>query len=243
MAWGGTCLLVMLIRPADYLDLSSTDHALLFPEKENVWAALSRIASYLEFRLKREIRTELPPGVYLGEDVFIDEGCVIEPGAVIKGPAWIGRGVEIRAGAYLRENVIVGDGSVLGNSCEFKNCVLFEDCQVPHFNYVGDSILGSHAHLGAGVILSNVRLDRSQISVNHPEGRLATGLRKFGAIIGDHAEIGCNSVLNPGTLIGRRSVVYPLTNFTGVLAEDSLLKTRQTQQVVSMNDELPGTRD
>ena len=225
----------MPFRPSAYLDLSRTQHALLFPEAEPVWTALSRIESYLEFRLKREIRSELPPGVFLGEDVFIDEDTLIEPGVVIKGPAWIGRGCQVRAGAYLRENVVVGDGCVLGNSCEFKNCVLFENCEVPHFNYVGDSILGFKAHLGAGVILSNVRLDRSEVIVDSTGARIRSGLRKFGAIIGDRAEIGCNSVINPGSLIGRRSVIYPLTSFTGVLAHDSMLKTRQSHQVVDRN--------
>jgi NDP-sugar pyrophosphorylase family protein len=222
----------MRFHSRDYLNLDTTQHALLFPEDEPVWTALNRIESYLEFRLKREIRTELPPGVYLGEHVFIDEGVVIEPGAIIKGPAWIGKHTVIRSGAYLRENVIVGDGCTLGNSCEFKNCLLFDDCEVPHFNYVGDSILGNGAHLGAGVILSNVRLDRKEVSVQHAQGSTATGLRKFGAVIGDHAEIGCNSVINPGSLIGRRSILYPLSNFTGILPADSILKVRQTHQVV-----------
>ncbi len=222
----------MRFLPHDYLDLTATQHALLFPEEEPVWAALTRIESYLEFRLKREIRSELPPGVYLGEQVFIDEAVTIEPGAVIKGPAWIGRHTVIRAGAYLRENVIVGDGCTLGNSCEFKNCVLFDDCEVPHFSYVGDSILGAGAHLGGGVILSNFRLDHREVSIQTGDNVIATGLRKFGAIIGDHAEIGCNSVLNPGTLIGRRSLVYPLTSFAGVLPEDSILKNRQAVQIV-----------
>lgn len=223
----------MRFRPCDFLDLEATQHALLFPEDEPVWTALTRIESYLEFRLKREIRSELPPGVYLGEHVFIDEAVTIEPGAVIRGPAWIGRHSVIRAGAYLRENVIVGDGCVLGNSCEFKNCILFDDCEVPHFSYVGDSILGSGAHLGGGVILSNFRLDRKPVSIQDGDQVIATGLRKFGAIIGDHAEIGCNSVLNPGTVIGRRSLIYPLTSFGGVLPEDSILKNRQQHQVVS----------
>jgi NDP-sugar pyrophosphorylase family protein len=223
----------MPFRPRSYLDLEATAHAILFPEDEPVWTALSRLESYLEFRLKREIRSELPPGVYLGEQVFVDEHVLIEPGAVIKGPAWIGRYSVIRAGAYLRENVIVGESCVLGNSCEFKNCVLFNDCEVPHFNYVGDSILGRRAHLGAGVILSNVRLDRHEVTIAAPNGTVATGLRKFGAVIGDQAEIGCNSVINPGSLIGPRSIIYPLTSFGGVLPANSILKTRQAHQIVA----------
>ncbi len=223
-------------RAADYLDLSRTRHGILFPPDEPVWTALSRIESYLEFRLQREVRAQIPQGAHIGEDVFIDEGTIIEPGALILGPAWIGRNCMIRAGCYIRGNVLIGDGCVLGNSCEFKNCILFDHCEVPHYNYVGDAILGHRAHLGAGVVLSNVRLDRGEVLVQDPGGTLATGLRKFSAVIGDHAEIGCNSVINPGSLIGRRSLVYPLSSFTGVLPADSILKTRQTQQVVKRHD-------
>jgi NDP-sugar pyrophosphorylase family protein len=223
-------------RAADYLNLSHTRHGILFPPDEPVWTALSRIESYLEFRLQREVRAQIPQGAHLGEDVFIDEGTIIEPGALILGPAWIGRNCMIRAGCYIRGNVLIGDGCVLGNSCEFKNCILFDHCEVPHYNYVGDAILGHRAHLGAGVVLSNVRLDRGEVIVQDPGGTIATGLRKFSAVIGDHAEIGCNSVINPGSLIGRHSLVYPLSSFTGVLQANSILKTRQTQQVVKRHD-------
>lgn len=214
---------------SDYLDLSRTHHAHLFRDKEPVWTALSRIEAYLDFRLQSVQHAQSVSWAYIGENVFIDEGATIEPNAVIKGPAWIGKNCQIRAGCYIRENVIVGDGVVLGNSCEFKNCIVFDACEVPHFNYVGDSILGYKAHLGAGVILSNVRLDRAEISLQHGEKTIATGLRKFGAIVGDHAEIGCNSVINPGSLIGRKCIIYPLTNFGGVLPASTILKTRQQQ--------------
>ncbi len=216
----------------DYLDLTHTKHGILFPDDSPVWTALTRIESYLDFRLQREIRVQVPPGAFIGEDVFIDEGTTLEPGAVIKGPAWIGRNCQIRAGCYIRENVIIGDGCVLGNSCEFKNCVVFDGCEIPHYNYVGDSILGHKAHLAAGVILSNVRLDRLEVTVKTDTDVIPTSLRKFGAIVGDYAEIGCNSVISPGSIIGRRCIIYPLTHFSGVLDADLMLKTRQTQQVV-----------
>ncbi len=221
-----------MFTPSDYLDLSHTQHGILFPADEPVWTALTRIESYLEFRLQREIRVQVPQGVFIGDDVFIDEGTTLEPGVVIRGPAWIGKNCLIRTGCYIRENVLVGNGCVLGNSCEFKNCVIFDNAEVPHFNYVGDSILGYKAHLGAGVVLSNVRLDRGEVRVDDGRKSHATGLRKFGAVIGDHAEIGCNSVINPGSVIGRRSIVYPLTSFSGVLPAESILKTRQQQVVV-----------
>ena len=123
--------------------------------------------------------------------------------------------------------MIIGDGVVLGNSCEFKNCIVFNDAEIPHFNYVGDSVLGYQAHLGAGVILSNVRLDRKEISVKTESNFIPTGLRKFGAIVGDRAEIGCNTVISPGSIIGRNSLIYPLTQFGGVLPENTVLRLRQ----------------
>ena len=152
---------------------------------------------------------------------------------MIKGPAWIGEGCEIRNGAYIRENVVVGNGVVMGNSCEFKNCLIFDEAQIPHFNYVGDSILGHKAHLGAGAILSNVRLDHEQISVAAPEGSIKTGLKKFGAIVGDRAEIGCNSVISPGSIIGRDTILYPGTSWRGVLPNGSIGKeVPQTLKVI-----------
>jgi NDP-sugar pyrophosphorylase family protein len=123
--------------------------------------------------------------------------------------------------------VIIGDGVVLGNSCEFKNCIVFNDAEIPHFNYVGDSVLGYQVHLGAGVILSNIRLDRKEIGVKTESNFIPTGLRKFGAIVGDRAEIGCNTVISPGSIIGRNSLIYPLTSFGGVLPENTVLKLRQ----------------
>ena len=154
----------------------------------------------------------------------------------MKGPAWIGENCHIRSGCYVRENVIVGNGVVMGNSCEFKNSILFDEVQVPHFNYVGDSILGYKSHLGAGVILSNVKLDHGEILVAAAEGQIATGLRKFGAIVGDRTEIGCNAVINPGSLIGRDSMVYPSANFRGVLPARSIFKVHQQVQIMERRD-------
>ncbi len=218
---------------ADCLDLKRTIHGALFAADEPAWNTLKRIADYLRDNLNPAIRGTVDSRAVIGDQVFIGEGTVVEPGAVIKGPAWIGKNCQIRSGCYIRENVIVGDGCVLGNSCEFKNCILFDGCEVPHFNYVGDAILGYKVHLGAGVILSNVRLDRGEIIVKQAAERIATGLKKFSAIIGDHAEIGCNSVINPGSLIGRRCVIHPLANFSGVLQENMIWKVRQHGEAVS----------
>ncbi len=223
----------------DFFDLEHTDHRVIFENTEQVWEALPKITSYLCFRLKPAIHAKLVGKPFISTAVYVGKGTVIEQGAMLKGPAWIGENCEIRAGCYIRENVIVGDGCVLGNSCEFKNCLLFNGVQVPHFNYVGDSILGHRSHLGAGVILSNVRLDNRQISVQTAEGPIGTGLRKFGAIIGDHAEVGCNSVLNPGSLLGPHSLVYPLTSWQGVLPAHSIGRVRNPLTILPR----PASRD
>src|ERR1700758_5373373 len=174
-----------MFAPAEFFDLEHTAHSKLFENQKYVWDALKQIASYLQFRLKPGVLGELIGKPFISNHVFIGRGTVIEQGAVLKGPAWIGENCQIRSGCYVRENVVVGNDVVMGNSCEFKNSIIFDEAQVPHFNYVGDSVLGYRAHLGAGVILSNVKLDHSEIAVDSPEGPVATGLTKFGAIVGD----------------------------------------------------------
>ena len=226
----------MTFPAEDFLDLNHTEHRMLFENTTNAWEALAQIPSYLQFRLKPAIYGRLIGKPFISGAVFIGQGTVIEQGAMIKGPAWIGENCEIRNGCYIRENVIIGSGCVLGNSSEFKNSIVFDLAQIPHFNYVGDSILGYRSHLGAGAILSNVKLDRSEITIDSPTGPIPTGLKKFGAIIGDHAEIGCNSVINPGSIIGRRSVLYPGTNWRGVLPNGQIVKTIPTQQVIANRD-------
>src|SRR5450432_807423 len=222
-----------MFAATDFLALEHTVHPKLFENTKEVWDALKQIASYLQFRLKPAVLGELLGKPFISNSVFVGRGTIVEQGAVLKGPAWIGENCHIRSGCYVRENVIAGDGVVMGNSCEFKNCILFDEAQVPHFNYVGDSILGFRAHLGAGVILSNVRLDHGEIHVSATDGNIATGLKKFGAIIGDRTEVGCNAVLNPGSVIGRDCIIYPGTNFRGVLPGNSIVKIRQTSQVLS----------
>ncbi len=151
---------------------------------------------------------------------------------MIKGPAIIGRNCQIRHNAYLREDVIVGDNCVVGNSCELKNVMLFNNCQVPHFNYVGDTILGHKSHLGAGVTISNVKLDKSNVTVEIDGKPLDTGLRKFGALVGDQVEIGCHTVLNPGSILGRGAIVYPNVNWRGILPANMIAKNKATVEVV-----------
>jgi NDP-sugar pyrophosphorylase family protein len=226
----------MTFPAEDFLDLNHTEHRMLFENTTNAWEALAQIPSYLQFRLKPAIYGRIIGKPFISGAVFIGQGTVIEQGAMIKGPAWIGENCEIRNGCYIRENVIIGSGCVLGNSSEFKNSIVFDLAQIPHFNYVGDSILGYRSHLGAGAILSNVKLDHSEITIDSPTGPIPTGLKKFGAIIGDYAEIGCNSVINPGSIIGRRSVLYPGTNWRGVLPNGQIVKTIQIQEVIANRD-------
>lgn len=220
-----------MFHPHSYLDLRYTDHPLLVEKSLRVWDILPNIADYLLQHLKPANHGIKLGNSFIGKDVFIGKDTIIEEGAMIKGPAWIGEGCQLRKGCYIRENVIVGNKSVIGNSCELKNAFLFDEVQVPHFNYVGDSILGFRAHLGAGVILSNVRLDRQKIMIKTAEGKIATGLKKFGAILGDRAEIGCNAVLSPGSLIGRDSIIYPTVSWHGILPERSIAKTRETLEI------------
>jgi UDP-N-acetylglucosamine diphosphorylase / glucose-1-phosphate thymidylyltransferase / UDP-N-acetylgalactosamine diphosphorylase / glucosamine-1-phosphate N-acetyltransferase / galactosamine-1-phosphate N-acetyltransferase len=178
----------------------------------------------------------IPPGVHIEGAVWIDPTVKLPAYATIIGPAWIGAGTEVRPGAFIRGNVIVGEGGVLGNACEFKTCLLLDRVQVPHFSYVGDSVLGNGAHLGAGVICSNLRLDQKPVTVRLPAEIVDTGLRKFGAILGDRAEVGCNAVLNPGTLLGPRALVMPTVAFAGFLPADSLARIRGSVVVTPRRD-------
>jgi len=222
-----------MFNPTDLFDLKQTQHAALFEGCEYAWQALQRIQDYLRSQARSELRNRCEGRAYIGPEVYIGEGTVVEDGVMIKGPAIIGRNCQIRHNAYFREDVIVGDECVVGNSCELKNVLLFNQCQVPHFNYVGDSILGHKTHLGAGVVLSNVKVLRGNVRVEVDGKSIDTGLRKFGALLGDGVEIGCNAVLNPGSIIGRGSILYPGVNWRGVLAPGSVAKHKPPIEVTA----------
>ncbi len=207
-----------------------------FPADLPPWEWLKRIGPALAAVEFGPLRRDLPPGVHIEGKVWIDPSVKLPPYATIIGPAWIGPKTEIRPNAFIRGNVIVGAGGVLGNSCEYKNCLLLDGVQTPHYNYVGDSILGNRAHLGAGVICSNLRLDQAEVTVRLPAGTVATGLRKFGAVLGDGAEVGCNAVLNPGTLLGPRALVTPNTNFGGYLPPATIARTRAAVTTMPRRD-------
>jgi len=180
---------------------------------------------------------ETPPGCSVEGEVYIHPSVKLPAFCSIRGPVYIAEGCEIRPGAYIRGHVIAGRNCVLGNSCEFKNCLLLDEVQVPHFSYVGDSILGNRAHLGAGVICSNLRLDQADVAVQLPDGeRISSGLRKLGALVGDAAEVGCNTVLNPGVILGRRAVVMPAMSFRGTLESNRIAYKKDPVQSVSRQD-------
>jgi NDP-sugar pyrophosphorylase family protein len=214
-----------VFAPADYLDLKQTDHAAIFHDVTNAWEVLPKLAAYIEEQVVPANFGQIIGEPVIGEQVYIGRDTVIEPGAYVKGPAWIGPNCQIRHGAYIRENVIIGAGSVVGNSCEIKNSILFNNCQVPHFNYIGESILGAKAHLAAGVIVSNLKLNGDFITLRVGNTVLTTGLRKFGALIGDGVEVGCNAVINPGSVLGRNSLIYPGVAWRGVLPANSIAKS------------------
>jgi UDP-N-acetylglucosamine diphosphorylase / glucose-1-phosphate thymidylyltransferase / UDP-N-acetylgalactosamine diphosphorylase / glucosamine-1-phosphate N-acetyltransferase / galactosamine-1-phosphate N-acetyltransferase len=226
-----------MFKPADLFDLDQTGHAALFDGCTHAWEALGKIEAYLATHLVPSLKNSCEGIAFIGKDVSIGQGTVVEDGAMIKGPAIIGRNCQIRHNAYLRENVIVGDNCVVGNSCELKNALLFNHCQVPHFNYVGDSILGHRAHLGAGVVLSNFKAFKGNITVEVDGKPFDTGLRKFGALLGDGCDIGCNAVLNPGSIIGRNAVIYPCANWRGVLAPNMIAKNKGEIEVVARRRE------
>ncbi|MFZ5803699.1 MAG: glucose-1-phosphate thymidylyltransferase [Acidobacteriota bacterium] len=221
-----------------FFDLSNFSHRGLFPDNEPVWTALaSGLARYLESWSCWEIRSPLPEGVYLlSGPVFIAEDVEIEPGVVIRGPVLLDRGCRVRTGAYLRGPVLCGEGAVVGAHSELKNAILLPQAHAPHQNYVGDSILGRGVNLGAGTILSNVKNVGGEITIPVGEEKVRTGLRKLGAILGDGCKTGCNTVTNPGVLMGPGCVTYPnATLRSGYYPPRTVVKVRQVQQLLRLD--------
>lgn len=202
-------------------NLEETIAAELFEGAVYPWELLPKISSFLVM-----LGEKLPKDKFtqVKEQVWIANSAKVAPTACINGPAIIDEEAEIRHCAFIRGNAIVGKGAVVGNSTELKNVILFNKVQVPHYNYVGDSILGFQSHMGAGSITSNVKSDKTLVVVKNGEEKVETGLKKFGAMLGDHVEVGCNSVLNPGTVIGRNSNVYPVSCVRGCIPEGSIYK-------------------
>lgn len=189
-----------------------------FSGEVSPWEWVSQIKEALASFDFSQPLPDLPEGFVVKGPVYIDPSVKLPAFGSVEGPAYIGAGSELRPGVYIRGNVIAGANCVLGNSCEFKNALLLDGVQVPHFSYVGDSVLGNQSHLGAGVICSNLRLDQAPVVVKDFDGsKQATGMRKLGALIGDRAEVGCNAVLNPGTVLGKKALVVPALSFRGTL--------------------------
>ncbi len=222
-----------MLSPSDFFDLNNFRHKKLFEGLEFVWNCLKTLPAYLKINLKPEIHSKIPHSVFLdGNYIYIGENTIIEPGTVIKSPAIIGDNVEIRSCAYIRGNVIVGNNCVVGHASEIKNSIMLDGSHAPHFNYLGDSILGNNVNLGAGTILSNYKISADKsIKIIIDNKVYDTGLTKFGAIMGDNSESGCNSVLNPGTIVGKRSLIYPLASVRGYIPPDSIVKLRQNIEI------------
>lgn len=195
----------------------------LFEETQYPWELLPKIGEYI-LTLGESLSEE--KYLKIKENVWIAKNADIAPTACINGPCIIDENAQIRHCAFIRGNAIVGKGAVVGNSTELKNVILFNKVQVPHYNYVGDSILGFCSHMGAGSITSNVKSDKTLVVVKSDEEQISTGLKKFGAMLGDHVEVGCNSVLNPGTVIGRNTNVYPISMVRGCVPADSIYKRK-----------------
>lgn len=202
-------------------DYSKTIAKPLLESVEYPWEALPKIKDFII-----EIGKTLDPEIYeqRGENIWVAKSATVFPSAYLGGPLIICEGAEVRHCAFIRGSAIVGKGAVVGNSTELKNSILFDGVQVPHYNYIGDSILGYKAHTGAGTITSNLKSDKSLVTVLCEEEKIETGVKKFGAMLGDHVEVGCNSVLNPGSVVGRNTNVYPLSFVRGYVPENSIYK-------------------
>lgn len=210
-----------MLKTSALLDLNKTIAAELLENTEYPWQILDDIKDFIV-----KIGEELPSERFdkTGENIWIAKSAKVFPSAYIAGPCIIDENAEIRHCAFIRGSAIVGKNCVVGNSVELKNVILFDNVQVPHYNYVGDSILGYKAHMGAGSLTSNVKSDKTLVTVHDGEEKLETGRKKFGAVLGDYVEIGCNSVLNPGTVIGRHSNVYPLSSVRGTVPPNCIYK-------------------
>ena len=215
-----------MFSPKEFFSSIPTAFQTLFPLDKPAWMALTLIEAYLKTHSLGKIEVEIPKGVFLVDEhlISIGKGTVIEPGAYIRGPCIIGENCIIRHGAYIRGNLITGKECVIGHGSEVKNAIFFDKAHAPHLNYVGDSILGFKVNLGAGSICSNLKLDNTTVIIHHNNEDVDTGLRKFGAIVGDEGQIGCNAVLNPGTLLGKNVACYPCVNVSGYVESDSIVK-------------------
>lgn len=215
--------------PEEFFDLDAFGHRGIFTDCTEVWDVLRKISAYVRSKARPDVMGRVEKGAFVGPDVQIGPGTVVESFAYVKGPAIIGSNCQIRTGAYIRGDVLVGDDCVVGNSTELKNTIMLNGAAAPHYNYCGDSVLGHKANLGAGTKLSNFKIAQDKtIRLKVDDEVVDTGLIKFGAILGDGANTGCNSVLNPGTVLGRNVMVYACAAVRGYVPHDTIVKLRQT---------------
>ena len=222
-----------MLKANDFFTLSKDFHFKdSFSLNDAPWEWVAKIKDSLANFTFEKLAREIPSNLSIKGQVYIDPTVKLPPYGSIEGPCYIGKNTELRPGIYIRGNVIVGESCVLGNSCEFKNTLILDNAQIPHFSYIGDSIIGNKAHLGAGVICSNLRLDQKDIKIFDLERKsYDTKMRKLGAIVGDGVEVGCNAVLNPGSLLLAHSMVYPNTTFSGTLNSGEIAHSEQKLKI------------
>lgn len=226
-----------LLHHSYFFDLSKYTHRALFDDCVYVWQALNHISSYLKKHTLGHIEVKIPAGVHLVDQhtISIGKGTTIEPGAYIKGPCIIGENCQIRHGAYIRGNFICGNNCVVGHDTEVKNSIFLDGVHAAHFAYVGDSILGNDVNLGAGTVCANLKFDRGMIAIRLEGKAIGTDLGKLGAIMGDRSQTGCNSVTNPGTLLGKQVFCYPCMNIGGFVPSDYIVKTSEKILLIPNN--------
>ena len=212
----------MKIKIENILDLNHTISRDLFMDNDEIWEVIPKIKDYI---IKLIDSLDKDNYYELFENVWVSKSAKISDSAHIDGPCIIDDNTEIRHCAYIRGGVIIGKNCVIGNSCEIKNAIIFDNCQIPHFNYIGDSIMGYHSHIGAGVIVTNLKSDGTSVNIKNNGEVIETNLRKMGSIIGNYVEVGCNSTLFPGTIIYPNTTIYPLTRVRGVISKDSIVKS------------------
>ncbi|MBT3393747.1 MAG: UDP-N-acetylglucosamine diphosphorylase [Waddliaceae bacterium] len=227
-----------LFKTSDYFDLTEFQHKELFDLEAPVWETLKKLKEFCSSFHYPTFQYEAPGAYFVNPSmIVIGEGTVVEPGAYIEGPCIIGKGCTIRHGAYLRGNVVVGDGCVIGHATEVKHSIFLNGAKAAHFAYVGDSILGNNVNFGAGTKCANVKLDKRLVIIDDNGSHIETGLKKCGAIVGDDAQLGCNCVTNPGTLIGPRSRCYPCLNIGGVVHSDAIVKPASKNETILIKND------
>lgn len=222
-----------MLKIKDFFDISEFEYARLFDGVDYIWDVLKKLPQFVDENMKVKMNGKVISSAYFEQDVSIGTGTIIEPYAVIKGPVIIGSDCVIGNSAFIRGPAIIGDRSIVGHATELKHSILLNDVEAPHFSYIGDSILGNYVHLGAGVKISNFKITKTPVKVKINDKQYETGLLKFGAILGDKVEIGCNSVLNPGTVIGKNTLCYANISLKGYYPPNSIIKLIQTHEIIN----------